>query len=129
MSEKPSIDAYLKNIQERNFRAYKCVNCGMVIAPPSGSCYGCGGSNMTWTDVSGKGKLVSFTVIHIAPDQFVEEVPYFVAIVELAEGTRVSARLLGYDPLKPEEVKIGIDLKLDYEKGKTGTTYLAFRPA
>ncbi|MBN2229267.1 MAG: Zn-ribbon domain-containing OB-fold protein [Candidatus Thorarchaeota archaeon] len=128
MSEKPSVEAYLNNIQDGHFKAYKCVDCGMVIAPPSGSCYGCGSSNMSWTEVSGKGKLIAFTVIHIAPDEFAEEVPYYVAIVELAEGTRVSARLLGYDPLKPEDVKIGIDVKLDYEMGKSGRNYLAFRP-
>ncbi len=128
MSEKPSIEAYLKNIEEGNFRAYKCVDCGAIIAPPSGSCYSCGSSNMTWGDISGKGKLVSFTVIHVAPDQFADEAPYYVAIVELPEGTRVSARLLGFDPLKPQEVKLGIDLKLDYARGKSGATYLAFRP-
>jgi uncharacterized OB-fold protein len=129
MSDKPTIKEYLKNIQEGVFRAYKCVDCGMVIAPPSGSCYGCGSNNMEWTDVSGKGKLVSFTVIHVAPEEFVEEVPYYVAIVELEEGTRVSSRLLGFDPLKPEEVSLGIPVKIDFEKGKSGKTYLAFRPA
>jgi uncharacterized OB-fold protein len=129
MSEKPTIEAYLKNIQEGHFKAYKCVDCGAVIAPPSGSCYECGSSSMTWTEVSGKGKLVAFTVIHVAPDQFAEEAPYYVAIVELPEGTRVSARLLGFDPLKPQEVKLGIGLKLDYAKSKSGTVYLAFEPA
>ncbi len=129
MSEKPTVEEYLKNIEEGMFKAYKCVDCGMVIAPPSGNCYGCGSSNMEWTEVSGNGKLISFTVIHIAPDEFVEEAPYYVAIVELEEGTRVSARLLGYDPLKPEEISLGTAVKLDYEKGKSGKTYLAFKPA
>jgi uncharacterized OB-fold protein len=129
MSKNPSIEEYLKNIQEGIFRAYRCVDCGMVIAPPSGTCYGCGSSKMEWADVSGNGKLVSFTVIHIAPDAFAEEAPYYIAIVELEEGTRVSARLLGFDPLKPQEVKLGIPLKIDYEKGESGRTYLAFRPA
>ncbi len=129
MSEKPTVEEYLKNIEERMFRAYRCVDCGMVIAPPSGTCYGCGSSKMDWTNVSGNGKLISFTVIHIAPDEFSEEAPYYVAIVDLEEGTRISARLLGFDPLKPEEVKLGIPLKLDYEKGKSGKTYLAFKPA
>ena len=129
MSEKPTIEEYLKNIEEGMFRAYKCVDCGMVIAPPSGTCYGCGSNKMDWTEVSGKGKLVSFTVIHIAPDDFADEVPYFIAIVELEEGTRVSSRLLGFNPLKPEEVKLGTPLVLDYEKGKSGKTYLAFKPA
>ncbi len=129
MSEKPTVEEYLKHIQEGMFRAYRCVDCGMIIAPPSGSCYGCGSSNMEWADVSGKGKLVSFTVIHIAPDEFVEEAPYFIAIVELEEGTRVSARLLGFDPLKPEEIALGVPVILDYEDGKSGRKYLAFKPA
>ncbi|MHA2026755.1 MAG: Zn-ribbon domain-containing OB-fold protein [Candidatus Thorarchaeota archaeon] len=129
MSEKPTVEEYLKYIQEGKFRAYNCVDCGMVIAPPSAACYGCGSTSMKWADVSGKGKLVSFTVIHIAPDAFAEEAPYFVAIVELEEGTRITARLLGFDPLKPEEVKLGTPLKLDYEKSKSGKTYLAFKPA
>jgi len=128
MSEKPTVEEYLQNIQDGHFKAYKCVDCGMVIAPPSGSCYGCGSSKMEWTEVSGKGKLVSFTVIHIAPDEFAEEAPYYIAIVELAEETRVSARLLGYDPLKPEEVKIGTDVKMEYETIESGKKYLAFRP-
>ncbi len=129
MSEKPSVEQYLKNIEDGHFKAYKCTECGKVIAPPSGSCYSCGSSNMEWTEVSGNGKLISFTVIHVAPDEFAEEVPYFVAIIELAEGTRISARLLGFDPLNPSAVELGIELKLDYEKGKSGKNYLAFRPA
>ncbi len=129
MSERPSVEKYLQNIQDGHFKAYKCTKCEAVIAPPSGSCYNCGNSIMEWTDVSGKGKLVSFTVIHISPDEFTEEAPYYVAIVELVEGTRVSARLLGFDPLKPEGVKLGINLKMTYEEGKTGKKYLAFVPA
>jgi uncharacterized OB-fold protein len=129
MSEKPTVEQYLKNIQEGVFKAFKCVDCGMIIAPPSGSCYGCGSSKMEWTNVSGKGKLISFTVIHIAPDEFAEEAPYYIAIVELEEGTRVSSRLMGYDPLKPEEVKLGIDVTLDFEESKSGKKYLAFKPA
>ena len=128
MSEKPTIEEYLQNIQDGPFKAYKCVDCGMVIAPPSGSCYGCGSSKMEWTEVSGKGKLVSFTVIHIAPDEFADEAPYYIAIVELEEGTRVSARLLGYDPLKPEEVKLDSDVKMEFETIASGKKYLAFRP-
>ena len=129
MSEKPTVEQYLQNIQDGQFKAYKCVDCGMVIAPPSGSCYGCGSSKMDWTTVSGKGKLVSFTVIHITSDEFAEEAPYYIAIVELEEGTRVSARLLGFDPLKPEDVLLGSAVTLDYEDGKTGKKYLAFKPA
>jgi len=129
MSEKPTVDAYLKNIEERMFKAYRCMDCGAIITPPSGTCYECGSSRMEWTQVSGKGKLVSFTVIHVAPDEFVDEAPYYIGIVELDEGSRISARLIGLDPLRPQDVTLGIPLVLDYEKGKSGKTYLAFKPA
>ncbi|MFW9804171.1 MAG: Zn-ribbon domain-containing OB-fold protein [Candidatus Thorarchaeota archaeon] len=129
MSEKPTIEEYSKKIQNHDFQAYKCVDCGAVIAPPMGSCYSCGGNKMGWTKVSGKGKLVSFTVIHIAPEQFQEEAPYLIAIIELEEGTRVTARLQGFDPLKPEAIEVGTPLILDYEDGLSGNTYLSFKPA
>ncbi|UCE10269.1 MAG: OB-fold domain-containing protein [Candidatus Thorarchaeota archaeon] len=128
MSEKPTIEQYKQNIEEGDFQAYKCVGCGTIKAIPTGSCYSCGGNEMEWARVSGKGNLVSFTVIHVAPEEFQDEAPYIVAIVELEEGTRVSARLVGFDPLKPEEIKLSIPLRLEYEKGSSGRTYLSFRP-
>ncbi|MHA1904386.1 MAG: Zn-ribbon domain-containing OB-fold protein [Candidatus Thorarchaeota archaeon] len=129
MNEIPTVEAYQKNIEEGNFRAFKCLSCGTIIAPPSGTCYGCGGNKMAWTEVSGNAKLVSFTVIHVASDEFREEVPYIVAIVELEEGTRISSRLIGVDPTKPSDISLGMNLVLDYEKGKSGRNYLAFKPA
>jgi uncharacterized OB-fold protein len=83
---------------------------------------------MEWTKVSGKGTLVSFTVIHIAPEQFQEEAPYLIAIIELEEETRVTARLQGFNPMKPEEIQVGTPLVLDYEDGLSGNTYLSFKP-
>lgn len=129
MSETPTIEAYEQYIRSEDFHAYKCAHCGAVIAPPSGVCYACGGTEMKWTKVSGKGTLISFTVIHVAPEEFQAEVPYFVAIVELEEGTRISARLKGFDAEHPETVKIGTPVVLDYEHGESGNIYLAFRPA
>jgi uncharacterized OB-fold protein len=129
MSEQPTLEAYKKNIQEGKFKAFRCTKCKAVIAPPLGTCYNCGNTKMEWTTVSGKGKLVSFTVIHVAPDEFAAEVPYIVGIVELEEKARLTARLIGFDPNKPESIKVGTPLKLDYEKGKSGKTYVAFRPA
>jgi len=129
MSEQPTLEAYKKNIQEGKYKAFRCTKCKAVIAPPLGTCYNCGNTKMEWTTVSGKGKLVSFTIIYIAPDEFAAEAPYIVGIVELEEKARVTARLIGFDPNKPEAIKVGTPLKLDYEKGKSGKTYLAFRPA
>ncbi len=129
MSERPTIEQYQKFIQERDFHVFRCKKCGAMIAPPKGVCYSCGSNELEWAKVSGRGKLISFTVIHVAPEQFKDEAPYFVGIVELEEGTRVTARLLGLDPDQPEKVQLGMPLRLDYETGQTGRMYLGFRPA
>jgi uncharacterized protein len=47
------------------------------------------------------GTVYTETVVHIAPPQFEADAPYQVAIVELEDGTRVTARIDG------ERVAIG----------------------
>ncbi len=58
------------------------------------------------------GTVYTETVIHSAPEKFVSEVPYQVAIVSLDEGGRVTARIDG------ERVAIGD--KLVETEGRDG---------
>jgi uncharacterized OB-fold protein len=49
--------------------------------------------------------------------------------VELAEGTRVDARIEGVDATRPEEIKVGMPMKVKYlhrGDGPDRTTFLAF---
>ena len=60
-----------------------------------------------WEELGGRGKLVAFTTIHIAPTAMIEagysrDNPYCTGIVRLAEGPAISAQILGVDPTKPE---------------------------
>lgn len=41
------------------------------------------------------GTIYTETVVHAAPAAFAEEAPYQVAIVQLEDGTRVTARIVG----------------------------------
>jgi uncharacterized protein len=43
----------------------------------------------------GSGTVYTQTVIHSAPEAFLNDVPYQIAIVELENGERVTARILG----------------------------------
>ena len=49
----------------------------------------------------GPGKVYTETVIHSAPEAFLSDAPYQIAILELDGGGRVTARILG------ERVSIG----------------------
>jgi len=84
--------------------------------------------------MGGKGKLVAFTTVHIAPTAMIRagygrDNPYCVGIVQLEEGPSISAQILGVDPTQPQEIPIGIELQVAFvERGageEEGTT-LAF---
>ena len=52
-------------------------------------------------------------------------------VVELEEGGRVDARIEGVDAGKPEDIKVGMPLKVKYlhrGEGELRETYLAFEP-
>ncbi len=71
----------------------KCLDCGYVTCPPKSTCDNCKGRNLERVELSGYGKVVSYTVTYVAPMGYEKEVPYVVALVELDEGPWVIGRL------------------------------------
>jgi len=66
-------------------------------------------------------------VVHRAPSKgFAEQVPYVVAVVTLAEGPHLMTRLT---QVKPDAVKIGMQVEVDFERQDEETTLPVFRPA
>ena len=76
-----------------SFAAYQCDTCKSLSAPPHGSCGRCGAGALRSVTLSGRGTLLSFTTIRIAPARFKGQEPYDVAVIDLEEGLRVTARL------------------------------------
>jgi len=85
-----------------------------------------GKANLQWRRVSGRGTLYSFTVTHVAAPGFEKRVPYLVGLVELEERVRIIANLVNVDP---SEVKIGMQVKVAWEKLGDDMSYFAFEPA
>lgn len=108
-----------------------------LYVPPRPMCPATHTYDMELVELSGQGKLVAFTVITIAPTQMIEagynrNNPYCAGIVELAEGPKVSAQIIGVDVAHPETIKIGTPVKVAFvERGQEDKrrTYLAFEPA
>ncbi len=61
--------------------------------------------------VSGKGKLLTYTVISVAPEQFQTLTPYAVGIVELENGLKIPGMIQG---TTQEHLQIGMELNLDF---------------
>ena len=128
--------SYERFLSEEKLMGSRCLKCGVLSVPPRSVCIKCYGSEMEWVEIKGKGKLAAFTCIAIGPPSMIREGydrkhPYVCGVVELGEGARVVARIEGVDGSKPETIKIGAPLKIEFlhrGEGENSTTFLAFRP-
>ncbi len=143
MSERPFTTASFNQfLGEKKLMAARCQKCGALWLPPRPICIKCYSNRLEWTELKGQGKLLAFTVIGVGTPLMVaagydRDNPYCSGIVELEEGLRISAQILGVDVAQPENIKIGTQLEVDFvergswhfvpEVAKVGKPYLAFR--
>jgi uncharacterized OB-fold protein len=113
---------YWREIPTRlRLEASRCLGCGKVIYPARKVCPACGGGRFEATNLSREGKVVTSTVIHIAPAEFQMEAPYAIAIVETPEGARLMVQVVDCDP---NDVGPGMEVALEFRRirkeGKSG---------
>ncbi len=106
-----TIEQFYKYLGQQKLMAGKCVKCGKIHLPPRPMCDNCFSQDFEWVSVSGKGKLVTYTVIHVAPEQFQNLTPYAVGIVQLENGLKIPGMI---QDASQEQLKIGMDLNLDF---------------
>ena len=102
---------YWKAAREHRLTLPRCGACGRFHSYPRSRCPHCSSDRLTWTPCSGEATVYSYTEVLRAPSQaFAGEVPYVVAIVELAEGPHLMTRLVG-----AERGKLAIGQKVQVE--------------
>lgn len=107
-----TIESFYKNVSEGKLMTAKCSKCEKVSLPPKPICTNCFSREFAWITLKGKGKLLSYTTIHVAPLAFQSMAPYTVGIVELEEGMRLPGMIRG---IEPEKIKVGMTLHLDFD--------------
>ena len=134
--ERPFTPAsFAQFLNEERLMGSHCEQCDESFLPPRAICPQCYGDRLEWVEFIGKGKLAAFTSIYIAPTAMIEagygrDNPYLAGVVELDEGVKISAQILGLDANKPEEVQIGIPLVAEFVErgdGDAKKMALAFR--
>jgi uncharacterized OB-fold protein len=125
--------SFYQYLAEKKLMASKCSKCQALYLPPHPICTKCQGSDMEWAEMKGEGSLAAFTAISVGPTSTIEEGydrnnPYLAGIVQLDEGPKVSARILGMDAKKPESITVGTRLTVEFLEPVEGkTTYLTFK--
>lgn len=139
MSDEPSrpltAAAFNQYLAEHKLMAARCPACEKLYLPPRAICPQCHGDQLHWAELSGRGTLAAFTSIYVGSSAMIAEGydrnnPYLTGIVELAEGVKISARILGLDAAAPDVAWIGGPVGvefLDRGEGDAKTATLAFR--
>jgi len=73
----------------------ECVVCKNIDFPARQICSKCGGHDNVEKIMSGEGEIVSFTILHTAPEGFDGHTPYSIALVKLKEGPVITAQIVG----------------------------------
>ncbi len=104
----------------------QCAACGRLRFVPSELCPHCYSAHATWSPVSGRGRVYTYTVVHRAPTPaYQAEAPYALAYVELDEGPRLPARLVDVDP---HTVEVGMPVEVVFADVAPDLTLCRFRP-
>ncbi len=105
---------YWREIPQRyRLEAAKCTSCGEIFFPPRLVCNSCRGREFEQVVLPDTGKLLTYTVIRIAPSEFSTQAPYAVGVAELDNGVKLMAQVADVDF---DELKVGLPVKIEFRK-------------
>lgn len=105
-----------------------CTRCHRFFFYPRTLCPGCGSREVSWRRSAGRGELYSFCIQHQSRQPgFRNATPFVTAIIELAEGPRLTSFLVGVPP-EPESIRCGMPVEVVFTGLPDGNVLPAFRP-
>ena len=104
----------------------RCQDCEEFLVLGSRVCTNCLGERLEWVPVSGRGTLFTFGIMHQRYHPgFIPELPYNVAVVELAEGPRLQTNIVGAGN---EDLRVGMPVVVTFEQVSDRVALPKFRP-
>lgn len=102
---------FIDHLEKGVVAGTQCKRCGAIYFPPRADCARCFSSDMAWTEVTGKGKLLSYSKLIYAPTGFEADLPYSIALVEFPNGMKVFGRLS--KDIRDEDIAIGMEVRCE----------------
>ena len=118
---------FWKSTHDHAMKLQKCNNCGRFWYYPGPVCHYCSARDWTWTEVSGKGTIYSYSVLERAKgNPYENDVPIAIILVRLEEGPVMMSNLFDYEP---SELAIDAPVTVTYEDVNDEVTLPVFLPA
>ena len=116
---------FFDGAKEHKLLIQRCAACGTLRHPPRPACGTCRSFEWDTLTASGRGTVYSFVVNHY-PQVPAFDYPLVVALIELAEGTRLVANVAD---ISPETIAIGMPVEATFVAFDDDLTLPVFRPA
>jgi uncharacterized protein len=120
------VNDFIDHLEAGKVMYTHCNSCGTDFFPPRADCAGCLSSDMAWREVSGTGKLVSYSQLKYAPVGFDADLPYSIAMLDYGDY-QIFGRLAG--DVDPGEVKIGMPMTTVVNELPNGQLNYVFKMA
>ena len=116
---------FFEGAKDGRLLVQRCASCSLLRHPPRPACPRC--QSFEWDTVTGTGRgtVFSYVVVH-HPQVPGFEYPLPIAVVELEEGTRLVADLIG---VEAGEAVVGMPVVVDFVAVDNELTLPMFRPA
>ena len=120
------VNDFIDYLEKGKVMGTRCKDCGMVFFPPRTDCYKCLSSNIEWFEVSGKGKLVSYSKLQYAPVGFEGDLPYCIALLDYGDY-KIFGRIASDIP--EDDIKLGMEMITVANKLPSGQLNYVFEKA
>ena len=101
------VNDFIDHLESGQVMYTHCKSCGEDFFPPRADCAGCLSSDMEWREVSGTGKLLTYSQLKYAPVGFDADLPYAIALLDYGDY-QVFGRL--DSDLDIDQVRIGMEM-------------------
>jgi uncharacterized OB-fold protein len=120
------VNDFIDHLEQGKVMGTRCKDCGLVFFPPRADCYECLSSNIEWFEITGKGKLLTYSKLQYAPVGFQDDLPYCIALLDYGDY-KVFGRIASDIP--EEEIKLGMEMKTVVNKLPNGQLNYVFQKA
>ncbi len=120
------VNDFIDHLENGKVMYTHCNTCGADFFPPRADCAGCMSSDMQWREVTGTGKLVSYSQLEFAPVGFDADLPYSIALLDYGDF-QVFGRLDSDVDLA--EVKVGMPMTTVVNELPNGQLNFVFKIA
>ena len=117
---------FIDFLEDGKVKGTRCKDCGLVFFPPRADCYKCLASNVEWFEVSGSGKLVTYSKLEFAPVGFQDDVPYCIALLDYGKY-KIFGRIAKDVP--EDEIKVGMEMQTVVNKTSNEQLNYVFQKA